>query len=1236
MADTITVTYKVKEDGSLQKISQGAEKAAKSTDKATKATAQHNKQQKGVAGATSNTTKGFSKMTTGMQGGLVPAYAEVAARVFALTAAFGVLARNDAIAKLQEGIEFTGRAAGRNLTFVADKLQEITDNAISAEAAMRATAVGVSAGFSETQMAGLAEVAKGASLALGRDMADAMDRLIRGAAKLEPEILDELGIMVRLDEAAENYARSLNKNVNELTQFERRMAFTNAIIEQGTQKFDGISEAIEASAFSKLSASLQDVAKSFIGIINKVLGPMASFFAENTVALGALVALYAGSVAGTILGGITSMAAASALGAERTTAQSKAALKGIKPVKGLGNAYNVLAHKTDRSAKSMAGMNKSLTTTINHHNSSAKKVRLATKLRNQLTTEIHRADLAQAKHNFTNALGVLQEVGIAAGVRVHIQALRDLAIATGAAMAQQTAFYAVLTFGRGVMLAVGATLKFLGASFLVVMPYIGIFLAAVAILGPMVTSLLGMEDTRLEKAIKKNAERTEEFNKVLEQYNKTVGKAKGSTQLWAATLKPLSGLLSETSAAVSSTIAAARTQQILAEVAATTKLTNAIKAANDAKAANLKNVSQQGPGGFKSTAKSAAVIVAEEAVKDAKQVSEAVKALVKKDVLNSMAAFQATTEGMAVRLNQLAAEGEPVQDALNAVAAGQAGVQKIMAEFDADLISADEASRQLIVLDTSTQAVVQSFESFTDIINKAKDLTGDVTSTWGTYGKEIDNVASGLLNVNKILDDGKGITAANEKSTDLLKAYGIDPTDNPIKKLDDFEKGLRSINSAYKELELKEANNALSNTSAIASGITLLQNLETRLSLTQQELITRELIGTNSEAEHTLLLQKLGIQKQITDELNKQAQKVAERATRLGGEMFGQSFAAAEGYADYNAENPDAKQSEKMGKLNELAQPQLKALSALSPEGALMSSAIEGALVLQEAFSMAFEDIGKKGDKMQIGLEVAAAGLNVIAGMMAAQSKSQVASIDKQIEAEKKRDGSSKASVDKIKALEKKKDDIKRKAFEKDKKLKMAQVMIATASAVMKSVEESPSTFGLPFSAFAVAMGAAQLAAIAGTSYQGGGGAASAGGPSKVSVGSRKNSVDLARGRSPSGELGYARGESGSGQGMSNFRPTGAFAGYKHRAGGGYIVGEQGPEVFMPDVPGEIIPSGQNSGGTTNVNFSISAVDARGIEDLLMNQRGNIIGMIRESANAHGELFLEGINTMSGNEGELY
>ncbi len=99
----------------------------------------------------------------------------------------------------------------------------------------------------------------------------------------------------------------------------------------------------------------------------------------------------------------------------------------------------------------------------------------------------------------------------------------------------------------------------------------------------------------------------------------------------------------------------------------------------------------------------------------------------------------------------------------------------------------------------------------------------------------------------------------------------------------------------------------------------------------------------------------------------------------------------------------------------------------------------------------------------------------------------------------------------------------------------------------------------------------------------------------------------------------------GQGTGATDFKPTGAFTGYKHRAGGGYIVGEQGPELFMPDVPGEIIASGQGTGGSTNVSFNIQAVDAAGVEEVLLAQKGHIIGMIREAANEHGQEFFEDI-----------
>ena len=54
----------------------------------------------------------------------------------------------------------------------------------------------------------------------------------------------------------------------------------------------------------------------------------------------------------------------------------------------------------------------------------------------------------------------------------------------------------------------------------------------------------------------------------------------------------------------------------------------------------------------------------------------------------------------------------------------------------------------------------------------------------------------------------------------------------------------------------------------------------------------------------------------------------------------------------------------------------------------------------------------------------------------------------------------------------------------------------------------------------------------------------------------------------------------------------------------------------------------------TNVNFTIHAVDAAGLEQTLQSQRGNIIGMIREAANGYGQNFLEtvDIDTLNGEE----
>lgn len=71
---------------------------------------------------------------------------------------------------------------------------------------------------------------------------------------------------------------------------------------------------------------------------------------------------------------------------------------------------------------------------------------------------------------------------------------------------------------------------------------------------------------------------------------------------------------------------------------------------------------------------------------------------------------------------------------------------------------------------------------------------------------------------------------------------------------------------------------------------------------------------------------------------------------------------------------------------------------------------------------------------------------------------------------------------------EKQRLEIQKKAFNREKALKTAGVIVNTAEAVAKSIAISPATGGLPFSAFAVATGVAQLATIASTKFDGGGG----------------------------------------------------------------------------------------------------------------------------------------------------
>jgi len=90
----------------------------------------------------------------------------------------------------------------------------------------------------------------------------------------------------------------------------------------------------------------------------------------------------------------------------------------------------------------------------------------------------------------------------------------------------------------------------------------------------------------------------------------------------------------------------------------------------------------------------------------------------------------------------------------------------------------------------------------------------------------------------------------------------------------------------------------------------------------------------------------------------------------------------------------------------------------------------------------------------------------------------------------------------------------------------------------------------------------------------------------------------------------------GGGGGGFGFAKGGAVS--KGRA---IVVGERGPEMFVPNSTGQITQSarGLSGGGSTVVNFNINTVDASGFEELLVRSRGTITQLINNAVNERGK-----------------
>ena len=313
------VEVEVTSKGSLKKLGKDARQAGKDVGSIAKNTAESDRRLKSLSNQTSNSSKAFSKQAQTIQGGLVPVYATLAAQVFAVSAAFRFLQDSVNFRNLVAGQAAYGAATGTMFSTISKAVREASNGLISYQDASQAVAIGTAAGLNAGQLERLGKAASDVSLALGRDVVDSFNRLVRGVTKAEPELLDELGIILRLDPALKQYAAQLGKSKEDLNQFERAQAVTNFVLDQAESKFGKISQVISPTAFAlgqfqqAFNDMLNDLQVGIAGIVDFV----APFFTQNIQAFAAALLIFVSSIVKSMLPNFDMMVAK---GAQTVTA----------------------------------------------------------------------------------------------------------------------------------------------------------------------------------------------------------------------------------------------------------------------------------------------------------------------------------------------------------------------------------------------------------------------------------------------------------------------------------------------------------------------------------------------------------------------------------------------------------------------------------------------------------------------------------------------------------------------------------------------------------------------------------------------------------------------------------------------------------------------------------------------------------------------------------------------------
>jgi sugar-specific transcriptional regulator TrmB len=183
-------------------------------------------------------TQNIQSQLTGLQqraAQLTSTFIKVSAAAVAASQVWGELKSGAKAIEQQQAFESLAASYGKSADEIVSSLKKASAETVDTMTLINKAGTAMMMGIDPGKLNKLMEIARATARMTGQEMTQAFSDIALAVGRQSKMILDNLGIIISVEKANDDYAKTLNKTATELTDTERRQAFLTATIKAGDE-----------------------------------------------------------------------------------------------------------------------------------------------------------------------------------------------------------------------------------------------------------------------------------------------------------------------------------------------------------------------------------------------------------------------------------------------------------------------------------------------------------------------------------------------------------------------------------------------------------------------------------------------------------------------------------------------------------------------------------------------------------------------------------------------------------------------------------------------------------------------------------------------------------------------------------------------------------------------------------------------------------------------------------------